>query len=281
MRHTIKNITTLLEALTELAPDSSRNTLRTWIKDSRVSVDGKRVLQPALELVPGQIITVSARPLKKEGPLTILYEDNHLIVVDKPAGLLSVSTDFETTNTAHAILKRRFKPRKVFVVHRLDQDTSGVMMFALSDEAYHFLKAELMKHDVKRHYYGLVEGHLQGKGTWTSYLFEDSKYLVHSSPRPEAGERAVTHYEAAHYHNGRTLVRFELETGKKNQIRVHTTVAGHPICGDEKYGGHAASRLFLHAFELCFLHPISKKQLQFISPLPEPFLHLLGIPKFP
>src|SRR5205807_9961609 len=121
---------------------------------------------------------------------------------------------------------------KVFVIHRLDQDTSGVMVFALSQDAYVDLKTELAKRKVKRVYYAIVEGVLLGKGSWTSYLYEDKNYVVHAKEAPHEGEKATTHFEAIKSQKGYTLVRFELETGKKNQIRVQAEAAGHPIAGD-------------------------------------------------
>jgi tRNA pseudouridine32 synthase/23S rRNA pseudouridine746 synthase/23S rRNA pseudouridine1911/1915/1917 synthase len=267
MRHIIEEQTTLLEALGKVAPDSSRNTLRTWVKDGRVVVDGIVQTQVNAPLTKGQQLVVEGRKPKKEGSLPILYEDSHFVVIDKPSGLLSVATNFDSQNTAHALLKRRYAPKKVYVVHRLDQDTSGVMMFALSELAYETLKAALAKHDVKRIYYGVVEGELQGKGTWDSYLYEDANYYVHATDDPTKGERAITHYEAVEYRNGKTKVRFQLETGKKNQIRVHCQMAGHPIVGDTKYGSpiQHARRLHLHAAELSFIHPATNKEMHFSS----------------
>ncbi len=262
MHYTTKEPICLLEALAHLAPESSKNTLRGWLRDGRVAVDGTLQRKPALQLRRGQEITVASKQ-KKEGPLRILYEDAHLVVIDKPTGLLSVATDFETQRTAHAILKKRYYPKKVYVIHRLDQETSGVMCFALSEVAYHFLKAELAQHKVQRHYEGRVEGKLEGKGVWVAYLEEDKNYYMHSSQDPTRGERAVTHYEAIAYDPAKdqTRVAFQLETGKKNQIRVHAKDAGHPLVGDTKYGGSDAKRLYLHAKKLVFIHPITHKEV--------------------
>lgn len=285
MRYIIEKKMSLLDALVQLAPESSKNTLRSWVKDERVSIDGVVATKATVELMPLQKVEVHQRPFKREGSLTIIYEDAHLVIVNKPAGLLSVATNFDSVNTAHALVKRRYKPKKVFVVHRLDQETSGVMIFALSEKAYDVLKQNLMAHNVKRVYYGIVTGFLKGKGTWVSYLTEDKAYYMHSSDDPESGgERAVTHYEALHHTGGKrdcTLVRFELETGKKNQIRVHAKDADHPIHGDDKYGTNERGRLCLHAAELHFLHPITKKPLLFTAPMPKEFLSLLGLPKYP
>ena len=283
MEYRIEQETTLLDALEKCYPDSTRNTLRAMVRDGRVFLDDKLVTSASTPLAPGQELRIGQRQQKKVGPLKVVYEDRDLIVIDKPTGLLSVATNFDSKNTAHAILKKQYSPKKIFVVHRLDQDTSGLMIFGLSEEAYEDLKAKLAAHDMQRIYYGIVEGKLTGKGTWTSYLSEDNNYLVHSSDDPNSGERAVTHYEAVLHRKEVTLVRFQLETGKKNQIRVHTAEAGFPIYGDEKYGAVKpyARRLYLHAFELRFRHPTTNKELCFTSPLPKEFLHTLSLPKFP
>ena len=281
MRHIVKKDILLIDALNELAPESSRNTLRTWIKDGRVQVDGREVATPSLALNPGQTIEVTPHK-KKQGAITIIFEDFHIVVIEKPTGLLSVATNFETKATAHALLKERYHPRKVLVIHRLDQDTSGVMVFALSPNAYQNLKQELKEHKVSRRYYGIVEGKLEGKGTWTSFLHEDSNYHVHVSHDPTRGEKAITHYEAIHHTKKYTLVHFQLETGKKNQIRVQAAAAGFPIAGDMKYGANeSVQRVFLHAAELSFLHPITQKPLLFQAPIPKEFLSLLGVSKIP
>ena len=284
MQYKVKQEMTLLDALAIMHPESTKNTLRTMILDGRVQVDSRPASQAKLPLTIGQTVEVGPRQLKKAGPMPIVYEDQHLIVVDKPAGLLSVATPYENKNTAHAILKRKYSPKKVFVIHRLDQETSGLLMFAFTEQAYEVLKQELERHHVERIYLGVVEGTLKGKGTWRSHLTEDEQYVVHSSPTPsETSELAITHYETELNRKEHTLVRFRLETGKKNQIRVHAQVAGHPIYGDSKYKAELpkARRLYLHAHELRFNHPITKKPLSFTSPIPKEFLRTLSLPKYP
>jgi 23S rRNA pseudouridine1911/1915/1917 synthase len=283
VRYQVKEEQPLIDALGICYPESTRNTLRALIQDKRVLVNGKLATSASQPLTVGQQIEIGPRQLKKEGPLTIVFEDQHLIVVDKPSGLLSVATHFENNHTAHAILKKRFHPKKIFVVHRLDQETSGLLMFALSEPAYEKIKEDLAAHKVERTYYGVVEGILKGKGTWRTYLKEDEKYRVHVTEKTEESELAITHYEAELQRKEHTLVRFKLETGKKNQIRVHAAHAGHPIYGDKKYGAEMpfARRLYLHAYELRFQHPITKKELIFNSKLPKEFLRTLSLPKFP
>ena len=212
---------------------------------------------------------------RQEG-IKILYEDRYLVVLDKPDELLSVATLTQDERTVHTILKKRLgKP--VFAVHRLDRDTSGLMMFAYTAEAQFELKKQFETHSVSRHYVALVEGRLTEKqGTWKSYLVEDGNYRVHTAqPEQEGAQLAITHYEVLGEKPTFSFLRFMLETGRKNQIRVHCEAAGHPILGDRKYGARTNpyNRLCLHAYELHFMHPFLKKNLSFKSPLPAPFQH--------
>ena len=207
--------------------------------------------------------------------LRIIYEDQYLVAVDKPEGMLSVSTHFEKADTAHALVKAHYHPKKVFVVHRLDQDTSGVMIFAIDETCYNRLKDLFEKHEIERIYYALVTGcPTPSSGTWQSYLYEDGAYRVHETDDPVKGELAITHYTVVEKKGRRSRLELKLETGKKNQIRVHCSSHGCPIIGDKKYGtgGKLAKRLFLHAQKLAFIHPMTQKPMNFISPIPKEFL---------
>lgn len=278
MHMAISHTQTLLEAASALSPKSSKTTLKEWIREGRLLVDGHPIRKGELLVHPGQTVSLGNKPKRAE-TLSILYEDMHLVAVDKPSSLLSVAAAYNEEETAHAILKRRFKGKKVYVVHRLDQHTSGVMLFALSEEGYQGLKKLFASHDLERIYYAVVEGHLPTpKGTWTSYLYEDANYVVHSTQDPSRGERAITHFEKQQEGNRYTLLKLTLETGKKNQIRVHCQEARHPIAGDTKYGAHTnpLNRLALHATHLNFIHPITLRPLRFHSPLPSAFLDILS-----
>lgn len=267
----------LLDILIQVSPKSSKTTLRSWVKEGRVQVDGLLVKNSNVVVLEGQLVTVGQqKKILKEG-IKILYEDKDFVVIDKPATLLSVSTAFEKKETAHGILKDHYYPRRVFVVHRLDQDTSGVMVFALNQHACEQMKDIFEAHDIERSYTAAVEGAFNGAGTWKSYLYEDESYTVHSTSNPDEGEEAITHYQTIRSSKRYSLLHLTLETGKKNQIRVHCRDAGHPIAGDKKYGGHASpiKRLCLHAHLLCFTHPFTKKKLRFESPVPENFYQLL------
>ncbi len=270
----------LLEALATLFPDSSKSTLRSWVSSGRISVDGSTAKSLKCKIAKGQLISISSKTRLVENTFPILYSDDSFVVIEKPVGLLSVSTAFEKTETAFAYLKRKYYPRTVHVVHRLDQDTSGVMLFALNEQALEKLKKIFEKHDIERRYIAIVEGAFpEQKGTWQSYLYDDPNYIVRVTQDPSKGELAVTHFNVKTKSKGYTLLELTLETGKKNQIRVHCQEAGYPIVGDKKYGSkcNPIKRLALHAHTLGFIHPLTGKSLRFTSPLPDSFYHLLNL----
>jgi tRNA pseudouridine32 synthase/23S rRNA pseudouridine746 synthase/23S rRNA pseudouridine1911/1915/1917 synthase len=268
----------LFEALVALAPEASKTTLRSWLKEGRVTVDGHVVKLPNATVYPNQEVALQPRPRYIEGNLRIVYEDSDIIVVDKPSGLLSVATAYEKDETVHKILKRYFSPKEIFVVHRIDQDTSGILLFALSERAYEALKLDFEKHTIERAYTAVVEGRVDPSvGTWESYLYEDGNYVVHSSRDPQRGRLAITHYYVVAMTNQRSLLALRLETGRKNQIRVHCQDAGHSVVGDKKYGSKASplKRLCLHAHLLAFKHPVTNRDMRFESPVPEAFYDLV------
>ncbi|MCE5318963.1 MAG: RluA family pseudouridine synthase [Parachlamydia sp.] len=264
----------LIDTLAQQYPDSSRTTLRSWIKEGRVCVDGQTVKNPQLEIGTG-VVTLRPRSRFADGGIRILYEDRDLLVIDKPEGLLSVATAFEKEETAYALLRKKF--RNIQVVHRLDQETSGVMMFALSEQGREGCKAMFEKHALQRVYYAVVEGQFtESKGTWRSYQYEDANYHVHTTDDPKLGKLAITHYAVKATTKRYSLLELTLETGRKNQIRVHCQTAGHPVAGDKKYGAKTnPGRLCLHAHLLDFQHPITGKSLRFTSDLPETFRKLI------
>ncbi|HEY4831568.1 MAG TPA: RluA family pseudouridine synthase [Waddliaceae bacterium] len=278
MKWIAKENTPILDALAQMAPDSSKSTHRSWLKEKRVLVDGDVVTLWKTILREGQHLSLAPKTSYLPEGIRLLYQDSGLIVIDKPEFVLSVATDFEKEKTAHAILKKEFRPKKVYVVHRLDQDTSGVMLFALNEKVHQALRSEFEKHNVERCYAAIVEGHLsEAEGTWKSYLYEDGNYVVHSTPDTEKGDLAITHYQLLGTSQKYSWLDLRLETGKKNQIRVHCKDAGNPVVGDKKYGAESdpIKRLCLHAYLLGFRHPITKKMLRFKSKIPEKFYKLL------
>jgi 23S rRNA pseudouridine1911/1915/1917 synthase len=275
MKYTAKERTSLLEALGALAPEASKTTLRSWIKEGRILLDGEPLSSPTEQVEPGQVVSLAPKARYTKNRIRLIYEDHHLVIVDKPIGLLTVATAFEKGETVHAFLKSHFKPGRVYVVHRLDQDTSGVMFFARSEKMKEALKALLEKHAVDRVYHAVVEGCPEPlQGTWESYQIEDGNYLVHNvKEEVSGGKRAVTHYKVLDRSKKYALLELRLETGRKNQIRAHCKMAGTPIVGDKKYGARSnpLKRLGLHATLLGFINPVTGKQMEFSSPMPKSF----------
>lgn len=264
----------LLDLLAKFFPDSSKATLRSLISDGRIYIDKVAAKSAKHQVIKGQEIGLKDKVRMVENHIPIIYEDNAIIVINKPEGLLSVSTVFEKAETAHAYLKRKYYPRPIYVVHRLDQDTSGVMVFALTEQSLEKLKKKFAAHDIDRRYTAIVEGKLLSqKGSWQSYLHEDANYVVKSVEDSEEGELAITHYEVKACNRIYSHLELTLETGKKNQIRVQSQDAGHPIVGDRKYGSRSnpLKRLGLHAHYLGFAHPITGKPMSFSSPVPASF----------
>lgn len=212
----------------------------------------------------------------------ILHEDLDLLVGNKAPGILTVAAKWESENTIHNILNqyiRKGNPRSqkcVYVVHRLDQATSGVLIFAKSEAAQNFLK-DNWKSTIKT-YYAIVHGKLEKKSdTISSYLSEDENYVVHSSADAESGKLALTEYTVLKETDKFSLLKINLLTGKKNQIRVHLAEAGHPLVGDAKYGKGSTNYkdLRLHSAEIEFTHPHSKKRMLFKAPVPTYFKSLI------
>lgn len=275
MRYIVNKTQTVLDALSGFFPKSSKNTLRSWLEKGRICVEGRPISKASTLIEQGKEITLGKKTFFIFKDIEILYQDEHVVVLHKPAGLLSVATDFDQEANVHSILKEDFRHKRVFPVHRLDRDTSGVMMFAHTELARDHLKAQLAQHSVERHYFAIVEGKLEKpEGTWQSYLNEDITLTVRSGTQ---GKLAITRYETLFSNEKFSLLRLTLKTGRKNQIRVHCQVAGHPIVGDKKYGSRLdpVERMCLHAAKLGFVHPVSQKLLRFSVPIPEVFYKLV------
>lgn len=209
----------------------------------------------------------------------ILYEDRDLIIGNKKAGFLTVAALWNKDNTIHAILNSYVRKgsahskKSVYVVHRLDQATSGVLLFAKTPEVQDFMKNN-WKNTIKT-YYAIVHGYLQKKqDTISSHLLEDEDYVVASTTDTERGKLAITEYSVVKEEKNFSLLKINLLTGKKNQIRVHLAEAGHPILGDAKYGSPSSVRsknLMLHAFSIEFTHPFNGKRLRVEADVPDYF----------
>ena len=214
--------------------------------------------------------------------MKIVYEDAYLIVVEKREGLLSIATNREKERTAYYILKdyvqRSGRQHRIFIVHRLDKDTSGLMVFAKDEQTKRNLQDHWQEIVTDRRYVAVVSGEVEkNNGTITSWLKDNKVYVTYSSLSNNGGDKAITHYTVIRRANGYSLVELELETGRKNQIRVHMKDLGHPVVGDTKYGNgdDPLRRLALHAFKLWFYHPVTGELMKFETPYPSSFKNLV------
>lgn len=274
MKHLVQTEEKILSLLKKLFPESSNRTLRLLVDTGRVSVNGNRIKRADLLLSPGQEVLVGPKSAVIQEGIKILYRDENLVVLDKPAGVLSVATDFDEERSVHSYLKEQFYPKRVFPVHRLDRETSGVMLFAFTEETRNALKDQFEDRSIEKIYFAIVEGCPEApKGIWESFLREDERYFVHTTPNQQLGKIAITEYEVVKKNKSVSLLRLSPKTGRKHQLRVHCREAGHPIAGDGRYGAKNISfgRLCLHAQTLSFSHPLSHKRMTFSSPLPPLF----------
>lgn len=273
----------LMKFLMEKMPQNSRNNIKSLLTQRRVMVDDVIVSQYNAPLKEGQIVNITKTKITKhklEG-VSIVYEDNDILVVEKERGILSVATQNEREKTAYNILKNYLKEKnpkdKIFVVHRLDRDTSGVMIFAKSEKAQDILQTTWNDSVKERTYVALVEGNVKkDSDTIISYLAENKAMITYSTANEEEGKKAVSHYKVLKRNKNYSLLEVNIETGRKNQIRVHMQDLGHSVVGDKKYGStkNPIKRLGLHAHTIVFKHPITKEVLSFTSKIPEAFLSL-------
>lgn len=262
----------------------SRTRVKALLSNRVVSVNNAIQTQYNFPLAPGMEVQISREKHKHEfhhPMLKILYEDPYLIVVEKKEGLLSVATERQKERTAQHILndyvKRAHRNNRVFVVHRLDRETSGVMMFAKDEKTQHNLRDNW--HDIvfDRRYVAIVMGEMEKDGGTVQSWLTDRKLYVSSSDYDDGGKLSVTHYRTIKRANGFSMIELQLETGRKNQIRVHMQVLGHSVVGDMRYGCEVdpLGRLALHAFKLCFYHPVTGDPMRFEVPYPAPFRSLM------
>ena len=273
----------LMKFLMEKMPQNSRNNIKSLLTQRRVMIDDVIVSQYNAPLKEGQKVSITKTKITKhklEG-VSIVYEDNDILVVEKERGILSVATQNEREKTAYNILKNYLKEKnskdKIFVVHRLDRDTSGVMIFAKSEKAQDILQTTWDDSVKERTYVALVEGNVKkNSDTIISYLAENKAMITYSTDNEEEGKKAVSHYKVLKRNKNYSLLEVNIETGRKNQIRVHMQDLGHSVVGDKKYGStkNPIKRLGLHAHTIVFKHPITKEVLSFTSKIPEAFLSL-------
>ena len=271
----------LLDFLIEKLIGQSRTNIKKLLSERQILVNGVVYTQFNHSLVQGdkvEIIYTKVRGQKITG-LKIIFEDDDIIVIDKDSGVLSMSTDKERDKTAYSTLKAYLKEKnpenKIFIVHRLDRDTSGVMIFAKNEAMQQKLQTNWSEIVTERMYVAIVQGRVEkDEDTISSYLKENSVFVSTSSNTDKfGGKLAVSNYKVVKRSPAFSFVEVKIETGRKNQIRVHMQDLGHPIVGDSKYGSkkNPLGRLGLHAKTIVFKHPKTGKIMEFISPVPPKF----------
>jgi 23S rRNA pseudouridine1911/1915/1917 synthase len=273
--------TTLMVFLLEKLKPKSRQYIKTVLQNGQILVNGESTTQFNTPLVAGHKVELTAeRPVKipTYRGLRIIFEDEYLVVVDKQEGILSIATEKQKLNTIYSTLSTHIKKEdpsnRIFVVHRLDRETSGLMMFAKSEKVQELLQKDWNETILERSYLAVTEGRVEKpEGTIVSYLAENKALMVYSTKDTLLGKQAITHYKTLQSTGKHSLLQVNLETGRKNQIRVHMADIGHPLVGDAKYGAKKdpIGRLGLHAWVLNFVHPMTGENMHFETPIPGRF----------
>ena len=262
----------------------SRTKVKATLQGRGIKVNGKVVTQFDFPLQKGMKVAVS-KTKRNQQPfqshyLRIVYEDRWLIVIEKQPGILSMAAGHSTLNVKSLLddyFKKSHQKCTAHVVHRLDRDTSGLMVYAKDMDTEQTLEHHWHEIVYDRRYVAVVSGEMQqDEGTIANWLKDNKAYVTYSSPVDNGGKYAITHFHVMARTTEHSLVEFKLETGRKNQIRVHAADMGHPVCGDTKYGNgdDPLHRLCLHAWLLCFYHPVTQQPLEFETPVPAAFRHL-------
>lgn len=273
----------LMDFLMQEMSGISRNKVKAILSGHGITVDRKLVTQYDFQLTPGMVVRVSKHKRSTELNskfVKIVYEDKDLIVIEKNVGILSMAAttqSFCVKTVLDEYFKRRHFKCTAHVVHRLDRDTSGLMIYAKNVETQQILEENWQNIVTDRRYVAVVCGKLEKEGgTITSWLKDNKAFMTYSSPTDNGGKYAVTHFHTLKAEDDFSLVELKLETGRKNQIRVHMQDIGHPVAGDVKYGNgrNPIGRLALHAFRLNFYHPRTREFMNFETPFPTPFTRL-------
>lgn len=280
--YVVKEPSELLAWLMENLHDS-RTKIKATLSGKGIKVNGKIVTQFDYPLVPGMKIAVSKTKQNnqfKNHYIKLVYEDRYLVVIEKKPGILSMAAGHSSLNVK-TVLDNYFKQTRqrcqAHVVHRLDRETSGLMIYAKDKQTELALEADWHNIVFDRRYVAVLSGEVvDNEGTIANWLKDNKSYVTYSSPVDNGGKYAVTHFHVLTRTYEHSLVEFKLETGRKNQIRVHAADMGHPVCGDMKYGNgdDPLGRLCLHAFKLCFYHPVNHRPMEFETELPQTFRKL-------
>ncbi len=274
----------LLEYLLQTLKGKSRNKVKDILRGNGIKVEGKVVTRHDFSLKKGMKVSVSLskrNELFKSRYVKLVYEDKYIVVVEKNAGILSMAAGHSSLNVK-SVLDKYFalshQKCRAHVVHRLDRDTSGLLIYAKDMQTEQVLEHNWHEIVYDRRYVAVLSGEMEKDGgTIANWLKDNSAYITYSSPVDNGGKYAVTHFHTLARTTEHSLVEFKLETGRKNQIRVHAADMGHPVCGDKKYGNgdDPIHRLCLHAYLLCFYHPVTRERMEFETPVPTSFRSVL------
>ena len=272
-KYIVKENEILIEFLKKMFSNLSKNSVKSLLHNEKVFVNGNMTTKYNYELNAGDIVEIREKVAKN---IDIIYEDKDIIVINKPSGLLTVATEKEKNKTAYHLvmeyLKKKNKNNRIFVIHRLDKDTSGIIMFAKNERAKHLYQDNWNDIVKKRCYYAVIDGKMENKeGTIKSYLKENGNMVY--SVKDRSGKLAITEYKVLKERKNISLLDINLKTGRKNQIRVHMKENKTPILGDLKYGEKSKliNRLALHAYKLELVNPVTKKLLTFEINMPNEF----------
>lgn len=281
-RYEVEREQPLLEFLLEKVKGQSKSKIKATLQGHGVLVGKTCVTKFDYMLKPGMCVAVSNTKrnlnILRSRYVKIVYEDQYIVVVDKAVGILSMAAGHSSLNVKAVLDDYFHKSRQrcqAHVVHRLDRDTSGLMIYAKDMQTEQTLERQWHEAVYDRRYVALLSGRMEQKeGTIANWLKDNSAYITYSSPTDNGGKYAVTHFYTLETQANYSLVQFSLETGRKNQIRVHAADMGHPVCGDVKYGNgdNPIGRLCLHAYVLCFYHPVTHEKIEFSTPIPQSFI---------
>lgn len=272
-KYIVKENEILIEFLKKMFSNLSKNSVKSLLHNEKVFVNGNMTTKYNYELNVGDVVEIREKVAKN---IDIIYEDKNIIVINKPSGLLTVATEKEKNKTAYHLvmeyLKKKNKNNRIFIIHRLDKDTSGIIMFAKNERAKHLYQDNWNDIVKKRCYYAVIDGKMENKeGTIKSYLKENGNMVY--SVKDRSGKLAITEYKVLKERKNISLLDINLKSGRKNQIRVHMKENKTPILGDLKYGEKSKliNRLALHAYKLELVNPVTKKLLTFEINMPNEF----------